>query len=103
LGDNIDSSVQKEIYTQKITYGVSSTFVAFGGVTARAIQNDCQGNMTIEQETRIILDSLRDLLFERNLDFNDVVTMCVYIQDMSEFSRINNVYSSYFDVNPPSR
>jgi diphthine-ammonia ligase len=30
-------------------------------------------------------------------------SVCLYIRDMADYSQINNIYSQYFDLNPPIR
>lgn len=34
---------------------------------------------------------------------NALVSVCLYIRDMTDYPRINSVYSQYFDLNPPVR
>lgn len=33
----------------------------------------------------------------------NVVFVCIYLQDMNEFSNVNVVYKRYFGLGPPSR
>ncbi len=32
-----------------------------------------------------------------------LLSVCLYIRDMADYPRINNIYSQYFDLNPPTR
>ena len=32
-----------------------------------------------------------------------LLSVCLYIRDMADYPQINNIYSQYFDLNPPTR
>ncbi|CAG8434269.1 1768_t:CDS:10 [Ambispora gerdemannii] len=59
--------------------------------------------VTIEEETRCCMLKLQDRLSEVGLNWSDVVSMNLCITRMSDFSRVNSVYKSFFAVNPPTR
>ncbi|MBZ9779285.1 Rid family detoxifying hydrolase [Psychroflexus sp. CAK8W] len=52
---------------------------------------------SIEEETKRVMTSLRAILNEAKLDFSDVIKTSIFISDMDDFSKINEVYGSYFD------
>lgn len=52
---------------------------------------------SIEEETKHVMTSLRAILNEAKLDFSDVIKTSIFISDMDDFSKINEVYGSYFD------
>jgi 2-iminobutanoate/2-iminopropanoate deaminase len=57
----------------------------------------------IEAETKQVLDNLGAVLKEAGMDYSDVVQATVYMTDMENYKRINEVYGQYFTKNPPSR
>ncbi|MEO5905543.1 MAG: Rid family detoxifying hydrolase [Saprospiraceae bacterium] len=58
----------------------------------------------IEDETHQVLKNLGAILRAAGLDYIDVVSCTVFIKDMDLFSRINEVYTSYFNEEaPPAR
>lgn len=59
--------------------------------------------MTIETETKHIMDTLQMALKPLTLSLSDVIMCSVYVQDMADFSRVNSVYGKYFGLNPPAR
>ena len=57
----------------------------------------------IEDETIQVMTNISEILSEINMDFSNIVKCTIYMKDMSEYSKINKIYSSFFDKNPPAR
>lgn len=59
---------------------------------------------TIEQETSQVLRNIGAILNEAGLTFADIVKCSVFIKNMGDFGRINEVYAGFFDGTiPPAR
>lgn len=58
---------------------------------------------TIEEETEQVMENLGFILVEAGLTFNDVVKCSIFVSDMDNFARINEVYGRYFKDTPPAR
>ena len=58
---------------------------------------------TIEEETDRVMKNLQAILAEAGADFSNVVKCSIFVSDMSDFVKINEVYGKYFDQNPPAR
>ena len=58
---------------------------------------------TIETQTQQVLDNLGAVLKEAGMNYTDVVSVTVFIADMDNFDRMNNVYVEYFKAHPPAR
>ena len=59
---------------------------------------------TIELETEQVMQNLKAVLEAANMTFENVIKSTIYIMDMNDFSRINTVYSRYFNEdNAPAR
>jgi 2-iminobutanoate/2-iminopropanoate deaminase len=56
-----------------------------------------------ETEVKQVLDKVGVILKEADMDYSDVVSVQVYLTDMSLFERMNNVYRSYFPEPRPTR
>lgn len=54
-------------------------------------------NDSIEVETKQVMENLKAVLAEAGLTFENVVKTSIFISDMNDFSRINEVYGKYFD------
>jgi hypothetical protein len=90
------------------------TFYTYPGMTC----GSCVAELAIEDEARLCKNSTRERsrfdtflgmerIGERLLgdghQWGDVVMMRVYVSDMSHFARINQVYKTFFSINPPPR
>jgi 2-iminobutanoate/2-iminopropanoate deaminase len=52
---------------------------------------------TIEAETTQVMENLNAILEAANMTFESVIKATIFISDMNNFSRINNIYSKYFN------
>ncbi|TET27729.1 MAG: hypothetical protein E3J73_02045 [Candidatus Bathyarchaeum sp.] len=57
----------------------------------------------IEAQTVQVLENLKNILESINLTLNDVVKTSVFLSSFSDFQSFNQVYSKYFEKNPPAR
>ncbi|MUP45672.1 RidA family protein [Gramella sp. BOM4] len=51
----------------------------------------------LEEETTLVLENLKAILEEAGLNLHHVVKTSIFISDMNNFGKINEVYSRYFD------
>ena len=56
-----------------------------------------------DAEVRQVLDNIGIILREAKMTYSDVVYVQVYLTDMSLFQRMNNIYTTYFKTDRPSR
>lgn len=57
----------------------------------------------VEEQTRQVLTNLRNVLEAAGTDLSNVVKTLVFLQDMSDFPKMNAVYAEFFGENPPAR
>ena len=57
----------------------------------------------IAAQTTRVLENLKAVLEACGSGLDQVVKTTVYIQDMREFAKMNEVYGKYFSQNPPAR
>ncbi len=57
----------------------------------------------VKEQTRMVMENLKAILEEAGLDFSYVVKCSIFISDMKDFPKINEVYGSYFSENAPAR
>ena len=50
----------------------------------------------IEIQTRQVLDNVKDVLSKAGYGMDDVVQSTVYLKDIKDFGKMNQVYGSYF-------
>ncbi len=58
---------------------------------------------SIEEQTRAVLDTIRDTLAEAGCALSDVVKSMVWLTDRADFPGFNAVYAEYFPDEPPAR
>ena len=58
---------------------------------------------TFEGQVRQTLDNVGGILKAAGMDYGDVVSVNVYLTDISRFSPMNRVYTEYFKTEPPAR
>lgn len=56
-----------------------------------------------DAEVRQVLDNIGIILREAKMTYADVVSVQVYMTDMSLFQRMNAVYTTYFKTDRPAR
>ena len=54
---------------------------------------------SIQKETQLVMKNLEAVLAAANMNFDDVVKTSIFISDMGNFGKINEVYDRYFDEN----
>ena len=54
---------------------------------------------SIEAESKQIMKNIKSILNQAGYDFNNVVRSKIYLTDMNNFSKVNNIYGSYFKKN----
>ena len=57
----------------------------------------------IQQETRQVLNNLKAILEAAGSSLGQVMKTTVYIADMEQFGKINEVYAEFFTEDPPAR
>ena len=58
---------------------------------------------TLENETQQVMSNMSAVLAEAGMTFDNVIKTSIFISDMDNFSRINEVYAQYFTANFPAR
>ena len=58
---------------------------------------------TIEEQTRAVIEAIRDTLAEAGCELGDVVKAMVWLRERADFPGFNAVYAAYFPDDPPAR
>lgn len=72
----------------------------FAGVTVAA---DGSVTLDIREQTRAVIENIRDLLRSVDSDLGDLVQVTSYLVDMADFPGYNEVYAEFFDYTGPTR
>ncbi|HEY4282021.1 MAG TPA: RidA family protein [Chthoniobacterales bacterium] len=57
----------------------------------------------IDVQTRRVLDNITALLKAEGLTFADIVKTTIFLMDLGDFQKVNEIYGSYFKHEPPAR
>ncbi|TKJ31215.1 reactive intermediate/imine deaminase [bacterium (candidate division B38) B3_B38] len=87
-------------YSQAIIYG-NLVFVAGQISIDPATNTFVQG--TIEEEARRVLDNIKAILEEAGSSMEQVLKTTVFLADIEDFGKFNQVYQHYFPSHPPAR
>ena len=58
---------------------------------------------SIEEETDQVMKNLSYILEEAGLTFGQVIKCSIFVSNMGNFAKVNEVYGKYFTENPPAR
>lgn len=91
---------------------VAGGFVFVSGTSSRRPDNTIAGasvdelgttTLDIREQTRAVIENIRDLLRSVGADLSDLVQVTTYLVNMNDFGGYNEVYASYFDATGPAR
>ncbi len=88
--------------------GPYSQAIAVGGVvyTSGQIAITPEGVMlqgSVEEQTHQVLKNLSAVLGEAGSSLQDVIKTTIFLDDMSDFDKVNEVYTIYFKEHKPAR
>lgn len=87
-------------YEQGIRVG--SFIFTSGQIPINPATNELVGG-EIEGETRQVLKNIDAVLQAGKSSLENAVKITVYLKDMSDFTRMNKIYQSFFSKNKPAR
>lgn len=88
-------------YSQAIRVG--NTVYLAGQIAIDPQTKQVMTNAPIEEQTRLVLENLRAVLAADGLSLDHVVTTTVFLKDLNEFGKMNEVYGTFFKSAPPAR
>lgn len=87
-------------------------FLIVSGTSARRADNTIAGaqvdamgaaNLDIREQTRAVIENVRDILQTQNADLKDLVEVTSYLVSMNDFAGYNEIYGKYFGYDGPAR
>src|SRR3954469_19566448 len=88
-------------YSQAIQVGNTMYLAGQGAIDPKS--NQPMTNASIEDQTRRTLDNLKSVLEVAGLTMDHIVSTTVFLKDMNEFGKMNEVYATFFKSGPPAR
>ena len=87
-------------YSQAIKAG-NMLFISGQVAIEKSSGNLITGN--IIDESHLVMKNLSEILKAGGMDFTHVVKSTIFLKDMNNFPKVNEVYGSYFNDQPPAR
>ncbi|CAN7266234.1 RidA family protein [Bosea sp. LjRoot237] len=88
-------------YSQAIKAG-NTVFLA-GQIPIDPKTKQLMKDASIEDQTKLVLDNLKAVLEADGLTMDNIVSTSVFMKDLNEFGKMNEVYATYFKTAPPAR
>lgn len=89
-------------YSQAIRIEPTALIYCSGQIPLNPKTGEIVGKTSAEQ-CKQVMDNITALLKEAGADLSHVVKTTIFLTDMRDFGPVNEMYSTYFDVNPPAR
>ena len=87
-------------YSQAI---ISNNMVFISGQIALNPETNELVTSDVATETHMVMRNLHEILQEAGINFNHVIKTTIFLSDMGLFSKVNEVYGSYFAADYPAR
>lgn len=58
---------------------------------------------SIKEETKQVLDNLKQVLIAAEMNLNNVVKTSIFLKSMDDFALVNQIYGEYFTIDFPAR
>ena len=88
-------------YSQAIRRG--QTLYLSGQIAIDPATNQFLSNGSIDDQTRRVLNNLAAVLAADGLTMDHIVSTTVFLKDVNDFAKMNEVYATYFKNAPPAR
>ena len=88
-------------YSQAIRAG--KTVYLAGQIAIDPKSKQLMASASIEDQTRLVLENLKAVLAADGLTMDNVVSTTVFLKDLNEFGKMNEIYATYFKAAPPAR
>jgi 2-iminobutanoate/2-iminopropanoate deaminase len=57
----------------------------------------------VEVQARQVMDNIGAILGDLGLGYEDIAKTTIFLADMADYPKVNDVYGSYFGTEPPAR
>jgi 2-iminobutanoate/2-iminopropanoate deaminase len=88
-------------YSQAIKVG--KTVYLSGQIAIDPKTKQLMADASIEDQTRRVLENLKAVLAADGMTLDNVVSTTVFVKDMNDFGKVNEVYAAFFTSAPPAR
>lgn len=58
---------------------------------------------SVSEQAQLVMKNIEAVLKTQNMGFSNVVKTTIFLTDMNDFAKVNEVYAKYFTAAPPAR
>lgn len=87
-------------YSQAVKY---ENFLFISGQIAIDPKTQEFINGSIEEQTKRVMENIKAILEEADMGFDNVIKTTIYLKDINDFQKVNEIYGSYFKEHKPAR
>lgn len=84
-------------FANAVRYG---SLIYLSGIVSKDLDTGEYIEGTIEEETRTVFKNIESLLSQAGSSLGKVLKTTVFLSDINDFNRMNEVYSAYFEQIP---
>ena len=104
--------MNKKIHVSKLApapVGPYSQAVESGGFVFCSGQVSIDGKTNevfkgeISAQTKMVMENIKHVLAAADLSLNNVIKTTIFLTDMNDFAKVNEVYGGFFIKEPPAR
>ena len=89
-------------YSQAIKVSCGTVVFLSGTIPLHPDTKEVVGKTAAEQ-CKQVMDNLTQVLMAAGGDLSNVVKTTIFLTDIDSFGPVNEMYATYFDVDPPAR
>ena len=90
-------------YSQAVLVTGGRTLYTSGQVALDPASGEMVGAGDVVEEAKQVMKNLAAVLAAAEMDFSNVVRATIYLADIADFGKVNEIYASHFAGDPPAR
>ncbi len=87
-------------YSQAVKFG--DLLYVSGQIAINPKTND-MNNPNIEEEARQVMENIKSILNAAGMEMKNILKTTIYLVDLNNFKKVNEIYVSYFEKDYPAR
>lgn len=87
-------------YSQAVESGgflFCSGQISINGKTNEVFKGD------VSEQTKMVMENIKHVLTAADLNLTNIIKTTIFLTDINDFAKVNEVYGSYFKSDPPAR
>lgn len=87
-------------YSQAVSYG--DLIFCSGQISIDPKNNEVMKG-DVQSQAKLVMENIGAVLKAANSGYQNIIKTTIFLTDMADFSKVNEVYAQYFKETPPAR